>query len=49
MHSQTRVNRTFLMAALDDGRFHLSREPWFLCGIGYVLVIAGLVGMIWAE
>jgi hypothetical protein len=42
MHSRARVNRTLLMAALDDERFHWSPEPWFVCGTGNVLVIAGL-------
>lgn len=37
------------VAALDDGRFHWLPMPWWVCGIGYVLVIAGLVGLTWAE
>ena len=37
------------VAALDDGRFHWSHVPWWVCGIGYVLLIAGLAGMTWAE
>jgi protein-S-isoprenylcysteine O-methyltransferase Ste14 len=37
------------VAALDDGRFHWSHLPWWVCGIGYVLLIAGMVGLTWAE
>ena len=37
------------VAALDDGRFHWLPVPWWVCGIGYVLLIAGLAGMTWAE
>jgi protein-S-isoprenylcysteine O-methyltransferase Ste14 len=37
------------VAALDDGRYHWFPVPWWVCGIGYVLVIAGLVGLTWAE
>ena len=37
------------VAALDDGRFHWSHVPWWVCGIGYVLLVAGLAGMTWAE
>jgi protein-S-isoprenylcysteine O-methyltransferase Ste14 len=37
------------VAALDDGRFHWSDVPWWFCGIGYVLLIAGLAGLTWAE
>jgi protein-S-isoprenylcysteine O-methyltransferase Ste14 len=37
------------VAALDDGRFHWSHAPWWVCGIGYVMLIAGLAGTTWAE
>ncbi len=37
------------ISSLDDGRFHWSHVPWWVCGIGYVLVLAGLAGMTWAE
>jgi protein-S-isoprenylcysteine O-methyltransferase Ste14 len=37
------------VAALDDGRFHWSHVPWWACGSGYALVIAGFVGFTWAE
>ena len=37
------------VAALDDARFHWSRVPWWACGIGYALLLAGLAGMTWAE
>lgn len=37
------------MAALDDGRFHWFPVPWWACGIGYALVIAGMLGITWAE
>jgi protein-S-isoprenylcysteine O-methyltransferase Ste14 len=37
------------VAALDDGRFHWFPVPWWVCGMGYVLLLAGLAGMTWAE
>jgi protein-S-isoprenylcysteine O-methyltransferase Ste14 len=37
------------VAALDDGRYHWFPVPWWVCGIGYVLLIAGMVGLTWAE
>ncbi len=37
------------VAALDDGRYHWHPVPWWACGIGYALVIAGLAGFTWAE
>jgi protein-S-isoprenylcysteine O-methyltransferase Ste14 len=37
------------LAALDDGRFHWSQVPWWACGIGYLLLLAGLAGLTWAE
>ena len=37
------------VAALDDGRYHWHPVPWWVCGIGYVLLIAGLAGLTWAE
>jgi protein-S-isoprenylcysteine O-methyltransferase Ste14 len=37
------------VAALDDGRFHWFPVPWWVCGIGYVLLITGMVGLTWAE
>src|SRR3954465_2239368 len=37
------------VAALDDGRYHWSHVPWWACGIGYALLIAGLAGLTWAE
>jgi protein-S-isoprenylcysteine O-methyltransferase Ste14 len=38
-----------ILAALDDGRFHWFHVPWWVCGIGYVLLIAGIAGLTWAE
>jgi protein-S-isoprenylcysteine O-methyltransferase Ste14 len=37
------------LAALDDGRYQWSQVSWWVCGIGYVLVIAGFAGTTWAE
>jgi protein-S-isoprenylcysteine O-methyltransferase Ste14 len=37
------------VAALDDGRYHWFPVPWLVCGIGYVLLIIGMVGLTWAE
>jgi protein-S-isoprenylcysteine O-methyltransferase Ste14 len=38
-----------VVAALDDGRLHWSAMPWWICGIGYVPLLAGLAGITWAE
>ena len=37
------------VAALDDGRYHWFSVPWWVCGIGYVLLVAGMAGLTWAE
>ena len=37
------------VAALDDGRYHWFPVTWWICGIGYVLLIIGMVGVTWAE
>jgi protein-S-isoprenylcysteine O-methyltransferase Ste14 len=37
------------VAALDDGRYHWVPVGWWVCGVGYVLVITGMVGLTWAE
>src|SRR5208337_4049682 len=37
-----------LLAALDDGRYHWHPVPWWVCGIGYLLLTAGMVGVTWA-
>ena len=37
------------VAALDDGRFHWLPMPWWVCLMGYSLLIAGMVGLTWAE
>jgi protein-S-isoprenylcysteine O-methyltransferase Ste14 len=38
-----------ILAALDDGRFHWLPVPWWVCLLGYALLIAGLAGMTWAQ
>ncbi|HVP11615.1 MAG TPA: isoprenylcysteine carboxylmethyltransferase family protein [Phycisphaerae bacterium] len=38
-----------MVAALDDGRFHWSRMTWPVVGLGYVLLVAGMVLMTWAQ
>ena len=38
-----------IVAALDDGRYHGSHVPWWVCVLGYVLLITGLVGPMWAA
>ncbi len=38
-----------LVAALDDGRFHWFHVPWWCCVLGYALLIAGMLGLTWAE
>lgn len=37
------------VAALDDGRFHWFPVPWWVCGVGYVLFLAGMGVVTWAE
>jgi len=39
----------FVVAALDDGRFHWFPVPWWVCLLGYALVIIGLVIVAWAQ
>ena len=38
-----------LVAALDDGRFHWFPVPWWVCGVGYALLLAGIGIVTWAE
>ena len=38
-----------IVAALDDGRYHWLPVPWWVCVLGYALLITGMVGSIWAE
>ncbi|MGC8640620.1 MAG: methyltransferase family protein [Isosphaeraceae bacterium] len=38
-----------VVAALDDGRFHWLYVPWLYCVLGYVLLLAGMAGLTWAE
>jgi protein-S-isoprenylcysteine O-methyltransferase Ste14 len=40
---------TPIVAALDDGRYHWSRLPWWGCVLGYVLLLTGMVGLTWAQ
>jgi protein-S-isoprenylcysteine O-methyltransferase Ste14 len=37
------------LAALDDGRFHWFPLPWWVCGVGYFLFLAGMGSVTWAE
>ncbi len=37
------------VAALDDGRFHWFPVPWWVCGVGYALLFAGIGIVTWAE
>ncbi len=37
------------VAALDDGRFRWWPLPWWVCGVGYVLFLAGMGIVTWAE
>ena len=39
----------FVVAALDDGRFHWYPLPWSVCIVGYALLLVGMVLMTWAE
>lgn len=39
----------FPVAALDDGRLHWFAIPWWVCLIGYALLLVGLAVVTWAE
>jgi protein-S-isoprenylcysteine O-methyltransferase Ste14 len=39
----------FPVAALDDGQFHWFPVPWWVCLLGYALLLAGLAIVTWAE
>jgi protein-S-isoprenylcysteine O-methyltransferase Ste14 len=39
----------FPVAALDDGRFQWSRVPWWVVVTGYLLLLAGMTIMAWAQ
>jgi protein-S-isoprenylcysteine O-methyltransferase Ste14 len=43
------MSAVLLVAALDDGRFHWSPVPWWVCGLGYALLFAGIGIVTWAE
>ena len=38
-----------VVAGLDDARFRWSRTPWWVCAVGYALLLAGTAGLTWAE
>jgi protein-S-isoprenylcysteine O-methyltransferase Ste14 len=38
-----------IVAALDDGRYHWHPEPWWVCALGYALLIIGMAGLTWAQ
>jgi protein-S-isoprenylcysteine O-methyltransferase Ste14 len=38
-----------VVGALDDGRFHWSAVPAWICALGYLLFLAGFSGSAWAE
>jgi hypothetical protein len=37
------------VAGLDDGRFHLSSMSWWVVASGYLVQLAGWIGVAWAE
>jgi protein-S-isoprenylcysteine O-methyltransferase Ste14 len=39
----------FPVAALDDGRLHWFPVPWWVCLLGYALLLVGLAVVTWAE
>jgi len=41
------VAAIFLVAALDDGRYHWLAVPWWVCGIGYVLFLSAMAVATW--
>jgi protein-S-isoprenylcysteine O-methyltransferase Ste14 len=38
-----------IVAALDDGRYHWSDPPWWVCVVGYALMFTGMAGLTWAQ
>lgn len=40
---------TFVVAALDDGRFHWFLVSWWIVALGYLLWLAGFALTTWAE
>jgi protein-S-isoprenylcysteine O-methyltransferase Ste14 len=40
---------TPIVAALDDGRYHWSRQSEWGCALGYALLLAGMAGLTWAQ
>ena len=38
-----------VVAALDDGRFHWCPLPWWVCGVGYLMLLVGIGIGTWAE
>ena len=40
---------TFPVAALDDERFHWFPVPWWVCVLGYALLLVGMGILTWAE
>jgi protein-S-isoprenylcysteine O-methyltransferase Ste14 len=43
------MSAVVVVAALDDSRFHWFPVPWWVCGIGYALLFAGIGVVTWAE
>ena len=43
------MSAVVLVAALDDSRFHWFPVPWWVCGVGYALLLAGIGIVTWAE
>jgi protein-S-isoprenylcysteine O-methyltransferase Ste14 len=41
------VMAIFVVAALDDGRFHWLSVPWWIRGIGYLSFLVGMIGLSW--
>jgi protein-S-isoprenylcysteine O-methyltransferase Ste14 len=37
------------IAGLDDGRFHCSTTSWWVVALGYLVQLAGWIGVGWAE
>jgi protein-S-isoprenylcysteine O-methyltransferase Ste14 len=38
-----------ILAALDDGRFHWFPVPWWVCVLGFSLLLVGIGGLTWAQ
>lgn len=43
------MSAVVFVAALDDNRFHWFPVSWWVCGVGYALLLVGIAIVTWAE